>query len=204
MMRSPRCSASSDAAVVNSINAYRIEGQKCAAFAILEARAWARAGLDRAARRQSRQHLGDRQRLSRSARARADRSLAAPRTRARGTRRRTRPRARSPSANRNRCGRALRALEQFNGIELAVDDDAILEAKAQIGREGIGCEPASAASLAGLRALRASGELAPDADVVAILTGHVLKDARSPSTTALRAYARDDKDEARGDKHAVA
>jgi threonine synthase len=77
--------------------------------------------------------------------------------------------------------RASRALDRFNGLELAVGDEAILDAKAHIGREGIGCEPASAASLAGARALRASGEIAADADVVAILTGHILKDARVPA-----------------------
>jgi threonine synthase len=52
-----------------------------------------------------------------------------------------------------------------------------MEAKAAIDRVGIGCEPASAASLAGTRKLVAAGEVAPDAMVVGILTGHVLKDA---------------------------
>ncbi|MGH9351141.1 MAG: threonine synthase, partial [Terriglobia bacterium] len=41
---------------------------------------------------------------------------------------------------------------------------------------GIGCEPASAATLAGIRKLTASGAMDPDADVVAVLTGNVLKD----------------------------
>jgi threonine synthase len=85
--------------------------------------------------------------------------------------------------------RADRELERFNGIELAIGDDAIFEAKARIGREGIGCEPASAASLAGLRDLRASGEVSAHADVVAILTGHVLKDARAPEAAANYAAA---------------
>ena len=186
----------SDAAVVNSINAYRIEGQKCAAFAILEARAWTvpdwialpggnLGNISAIAKglREARA-LGLIDRLPRLALVRAAQGV-------------------HTTASAIAVGkpqslrRALRALEEFNGIELAVDDDAILDAKAHIGREGIGCEPASAASLAGLRALRASGEVAPGADVVAILTGHVLKDARSPSTPALRAYAQ-------VDKHAVA
>jgi threonine synthase len=59
---------------------------------------------------------------------------------------------------------------------LAVDDGAIADARAVIGRDGVGCEPASAAALAGLRALRAEGTIGRDDDVVLILTGHVLKD----------------------------
>ena len=57
-----------------------------------------------------------------------------------------------------------------------VTDEEIGEAKAMIGRDGIGCEPASATTLAGLRKLRSEGTIDPDAAVVAILTGHVLKD----------------------------
>ncbi len=63
------------------------------------------------------------------------------------------------------------------GTVLAVSDAEIADARAMIGRDGVGCEPASAASLAGLRALVASGTVARDADVVCVLTGHVLKDA---------------------------
>ena len=59
---------------------------------------------------------------------------------------------------------------------LAVSDDEIADARAIVGRDGVGCEPASAASLAGLRRLRASGTIARDDDVVLVLTGHVLKD----------------------------
>ena len=55
-------------------------------------------------------------------------------------------------------------------------EQEIADAKAQIGRCGIGCEPASAATLAGLRKLVASGVVSRDADAVAVLTGNVLKD----------------------------
>ena len=72
--------------------------------------------------------------------------------------------------------KALNALQFTKGFVLDVSDDEILEAKAEIGRDGIGCEPASATTLAGLRRLRNSGQIADDAHVVAILTGHVLKD----------------------------
>jgi threonine synthase len=72
--------------------------------------------------------------------------------------------------------RARRAIEQTNGLVTTVTDDEILVAKAEIDRVGIGCEPASAASLAGLRRLVADGKIGPDASAVCVLTGHVLKD----------------------------
>ena len=52
----------------------------------------------------------------------------------------------------------------------------ISDAKAAIGRDGIGCEPASATTIAGLRRLIADGLASPDEDVVCVLTGHLLKD----------------------------
>jgi threonine synthase len=52
-----------------------------------------------------------------------------------------------------------------------------MDAKALIDRQGIGCEPASACSLAGLQKLVRSGIIKPHEMVVGILTGHVLKDA---------------------------
>ena len=57
-----------------------------------------------------------------------------------------------------------------------VTEQEIADAKASIGLCGIGCEPASAATLAGIRKLTAAGVIARDADVVAVLTGNVLKD----------------------------
>lgn len=57
-----------------------------------------------------------------------------------------------------------------------VTEQEIADAKAVIGRAGIGCEPASAATLAGIRKLTAAGVMAADSDVVAVLTGNVLKD----------------------------
>src|SRR5208337_3937885 len=49
-------------------------------------------------------------------------------------------------------------------------------AKAEIGSDGVGCEPASAVTLAGLKKLRARGFVKPGESVVLILTGHLLKD----------------------------
>ena len=73
--------------------------------------------------------------------------------------------------------RARRVIQRTEGIVLAVSDAAILASKAQIDHAGIGCEPASAATLAGLRALIADGLLSPKASVLAILTGNLMKDA---------------------------
>lgn len=72
--------------------------------------------------------------------------------------------------------RGVRTIRETNGVVTAVTDDEILEAKAIIDGAGVGCEPASAASVAGARKLRAEGAIAHDARVVAVLTGHVLKD----------------------------
>ncbi|MGE0442712.1 MAG: threonine synthase [Gemmatimonadales bacterium] len=72
--------------------------------------------------------------------------------------------------------RAVAAITQSNGIVIAVSDEEILEAKRTIDRAGVGCEPASAASVAGVRRLAADGTIRPDDDVVAVLTGHILKD----------------------------
>lgn len=72
--------------------------------------------------------------------------------------------------------KALRALDRCNGVVRSVPDSEILDAKAKIGAGGLGCEPASAASVAGLRHLVSEGVIGKDERVVCILTGHLLKD----------------------------
>lgn len=72
--------------------------------------------------------------------------------------------------------KCLRALETCDGIVRQVTDQQILDAKAQVGAGGFGCEPASAASVAGAKLLRSEGVIAPSDRVVCILTGHQLKD----------------------------
>ena len=72
--------------------------------------------------------------------------------------------------------KCLRALDVCDGVVREVDDQAILDAKAQVGAGGFGCEPASAASVAGVKLLRSQGVIAPSDRVVGILTGHELKD----------------------------
>jgi len=72
--------------------------------------------------------------------------------------------------------RAVRAIEWTNGVVTQVSDAEIMDAKAQVDAAGIGCEPASASSVAGIKKLVAEGVIQPGASVVALLTGHLLKD----------------------------
>lgn len=72
--------------------------------------------------------------------------------------------------------KALRALQWTNGLCESVTDQEIFEAKLVLAQDGVSCEPASAATLAGVRKLRRGGAIEADADVVAVLTGHQLKD----------------------------
>jgi threonine synthase len=72
--------------------------------------------------------------------------------------------------------KALRALSIMDGVTLEVSDEEILEHRAMAARWGFGCEPASAASVAGLHKLRQSQTIDADETVVCILTGHELKD----------------------------
>ncbi len=72
--------------------------------------------------------------------------------------------------------KCLRALEICDGVVRKVTDQEILDAKAQVGAGGLGCEPASAASVAGVKQLVAEGVIGRDERVVCILTGHQLKD----------------------------
>jgi len=89
--------------------------------------------------------------------------------------------------NLDKC---LRALEICDGVVRDVTDQEILDAKAQVGTGGLGCEPASAASVAGAKRLCAEGVIAADDRVVCILTGHQLKDP-----TATVAYHTTDQEE---------
>jgi len=72
--------------------------------------------------------------------------------------------------------RAVRSIRETRGVVAAVSDREILEAKAVVDAAGIGCEPASAAAVAGARLLRQEGVIRKGASVVAILTGNILKD----------------------------
>jgi threonine synthase len=89
--------------------------------------------------------------------------------------------------NLSKC---LRALEWMNGVVREVTDEQMLDAKAQVGAHGLGCEPASAESVAGAKLLREEGVIEPGERVVCILTGHQLKDP-----TATVAYHTHDQNE---------
>lgn len=179
-------------AVVNSVNPYRIEGQKTAAFVMLEQRGWrapdwvivpgGNLGNSSALGKGFREAraLGWIERLPRIAVVQA--AGAAPFARAFREGAPLVPLHAQTSATAIKIGapaswkKSLAEVRASGGTVTAVDDDAIADARAQIGRDGIGCEPASAATLAGLRALIADGTIGPGEDVVLVLTGHLLKD----------------------------
>ena len=79
----------------------------------------------------------------------------------------------SRPVNLKKC---LRALDICNGIVRQVTDEQICDAKAVVGKYGLGCEPASAATIAGLKQILAEGLIAKDERVACVLTGHPLKD----------------------------
>ena len=85
--------------------------------------------------------------------------------------------------------KCLRALDRCDGVVISVSDQEIMDAKAQVASGGLGCEPASAATVAGVRCLRQDGTIAPGDRVACVLTGHLLKDP-----TATVAYHSTDQD----------
>ncbi len=196
--------AEADAAVVNSINPYRLEGQKCTAFALLEARSWrvpdwvvvpgGNLGNSSAIGKGFREALalGLIDRIPRIAVVQAE--GAAPFVALYRSGRDLVPIvphtiASAIAVGAPRSWRKARAeLDASRGAAVSVTDDEIDAAKKRIGAAGIGCEPASAATLAGIARLRAEGSIAESDDVVAVLTGHVLKD----SDASLRVADRSD------------
>lgn len=179
--------------LLNSINPFRIEGQKTIAIELLEQRGWRApdwivlpggnlgnvTALGKSLRELLQVGLIDR--LPRIAVIQAEgsapfarqfreggdlREVAEPETLA------TAIRIGAPVSWR----KAAFEVANARGVAAAVSERQIADAKAVIGRCGIGCEPASAATLAGIRQLVAAGPIGPADDVAAILTGHLLKD----------------------------
>jgi threonine synthase len=72
--------------------------------------------------------------------------------------------------------RGLHVLAETGGVSITVSEREIADAKAILGRDGIGCEPASATTVAGIRKLAADDRIRKSDTVVAVLTGHLLKD----------------------------
>ena len=179
--------------VLNSINPFRIEGQKTIVLEMLQQLRWdppdwivvpaGNLGNTAAfgkALREARE-WGLISRVPRLAAVQAAGAAPFARSFREGFARRYRVRAETV-ATAIRIGdpashdRAVIAIRETGGVVAEVTDAEILEAKAVIDRAGIGCEPASAASVAGTRRLMREGVIGPRQRVVAILTGHVLKD----------------------------
>ncbi len=180
-------------ALLNSINPYRIEGQKSAAFEISRDFNWSPpdwvvlpagnlGNLSAYGKAFHELHeLGLISRIPRLAGIQATGANPFYRSYRQGFSKRYRVKAET-LATAIRIGdpasyeRAVRALKWTNGVVAEVTDEEILAAKERVDGSGIGCEPASAASVAGVRKLRAEGVIAADDSVVAVLTGHLLKD----------------------------
>jgi threonine synthase len=179
--------------LLNSVNPYRLEGQKTVAFEMLQELDWSppdwialpagnlgNTAAVGAALLQARD-LGLADRVPRIVAVQAAGAAPFARSYATGFAQRARVCA-STVASAIRIGdpasydRAVRAIRQTDGVVTAVTDDEILEAKAAVDGAGVGCEPASAASVAGVRRLVQDGVIGPEARVVAVLTGHLLKD----------------------------
>ena len=181
--------------LLNSINPFRIEGQKTIMVEMMDQRDWREpdwvvlpggnlgntAAFGKALREM--RQLGLIERLPRLAVIQAEGS--APfYALMRGDRTKL-PRVERPEtlATAIRIGdpvswpKALYEVTVSQGVVERVSEQEIADAKAIIGQCGIGCEPASAATLAGIRKLTAAGVIPPDADVVAVLTGNILKDS---------------------------
>lgn len=72
--------------------------------------------------------------------------------------------------------KAIKVIQETYGIVEKVTDNELMDAKALVDRSGIGCEPASASSVAGVKNLVECGEIDHNEKVVCILTGNLLKD----------------------------
>ena len=197
--------------LLNSVNPYRLEGQKTPAFEIAEAFDWTvpdhlivpggnlanSSALGKGFRElrelglvaQAAAHL----RHSGGRRQSAGAQLCQQRRKGTRARRGSHPRHRdSHRQSRVVAQGRPRRFTRHGGWCLDVNEAEIAIAKAEIGAEGLGCEPASAVTLAGLKKLRAQGKVASTETVVLVLTGHTLKDRRlhnrlSPRDPAERA-----------------
>jgi threonine synthase len=180
--------------LANSVNPWRVEGQKTIIFELLEQLGWdppdwivlpagnlGNAAAFGKALREARA-IGLIAQTPRLALVQAE--GAAPFARSAATAFAERVRVADPQtiASAIRIGdpasysRAVRVMHETRGVVTTATDAEILEAKAIIDESGTGCEPASAASVAGLRRLVREGIITPDDRVVAVLTGHLLKD----------------------------
>ncbi len=181
--------------LLNSVNPYRLEGQKTPALEIAEAFDWnvpdhlivpgGNLGNSSALGKGFREmkELGLIARLPRISVIQAAGANPLARSFARDNGASLQPVEANTRATAIRIGnpaswrKAARVIQETGGWCLDVTEAEIAVAKAEIGAEGLGCEPASAVTLAGLKKLRAEGKIGGSESVVLLLTGHTLKDA---------------------------
>ena len=181
--------------LLNSVNPYRLEGQKTPAFEIAEAFDWnvpdhlivpgGNLGNSSALGKGFRElhELGLVARMPRISVIQAEGANPLVRSFATSEGMEMAPVEANTRATAIRIGnpaswrKAARVIQETGGWCLDVTEAEIAIAKAEIGAEGLGCEPASAVTLAGLKKLRAQGKIAASESVVLLLTGHTLKDA---------------------------
>lgn len=181
--------------LLNSVNPYRLEGQKTPAFEIAEAFDWnvpdhlivpggnlANSSALGKGFREMRE-LGLVARMPRISVIQAEGANPLVRSLAEFDGTKMEPVEANTRATAIRIGnpaswrKAARVIKDTGGWCLDVGEAEIAIAKAELGAEGLGCEPASAVTLAGLKKLRAQGKVAATETVVLLLTGHTLKDA---------------------------
>jgi threonine synthase len=181
--------------LLNSVNPYRLEGQKTPAFEIAEAFDWnvpdhlivpgGNLGNSSALGKGFRElhELGLVARMPRISVIQAEGANPLVRSFAANQGTSLEPLEAHTRATAIRIGnpaswrKAARAILDTGGWCLDVTEAEIAIAKAELGTEGLGCEPASAVTLAGLKKLRAKGAIGSSETVVLVLTGHTLKDA---------------------------
>ena len=188
--------------LVNSVNPFRLEGQKTIVFELLQQLGWQSpdwialpagnlgntSAFGKALREARALGLIDRvprllavQAAGAAPFARAFAEGFVTRHRVRAETRATAIRIGDPAS----WDRAVAAIRETDGRVVAVSDEEIFAAKAVVDHAGVGCEPASAASIAGVRKLAAAGEIPSSARVAAVLTGHLLKDPATPADSSL-------------------
>lgn len=180
--------------LLNSVNPYRVEGQKTAAFELMEQLQWQvpdhvivpggnlgnSSALGRAFLEM--QQMGMISRLPKISIIQAEGANALVRTMREAGGKKLIPVQAETMATAIRIGnpaswkKAVRVLAATGGACEQVSEQEIAEAKAEIGLDGVGCEPASAVTLAGLKKLVQQGFVRTSEAVVLILTGHLLKD----------------------------
>jgi threonine synthase len=180
--------------LVNSINPFRIEGQKTIVVEMLEQRTWrppdyivapgGNLGNASAIGKGLRElkELGFIEKVPRVVVIQAAGANPFFRTLAAGSQELLPVENPETEATAIRIGRpanwkkARRVLEWTGGFCESVTDQEIFEAKSVLAEDGVGCEPASAATIAGIRKLVRDGKIERHAEIVAVLTGHQLKD----------------------------